>query len=242
MRILVTILYWFLAVLVAAVTVTCAGYTFPEALLMGVMFLPGALAAKFLVPKVSFKKKGEGILGMICLVLAILVFEYLLILYANHYIQTQRNIILQEHSTYHVDVPGIIINPLFVSFIISALTLGYLLIERWMTRRHPEIETPVTFCSERKKVTVQPSEILYVESCDTEVYVHLADGRSMRNLTGISQWESLLGPSFIRIHRSFLVNRKRIGSNTSTTITVGDTVLPVSRKYQPMLKELQIQP
>ncbi|MBO4267924.1 MAG: LytTR family transcriptional regulator DNA-binding domain-containing protein, partial [Bacteroidaceae bacterium] len=53
-----------------------------------------------------------------------------------------------------------------------------------------------------------------------------------------SQWEALLGPGFIRIHRAFLVNRKYAKLESQDTVSVGDTQLPVSRKYQSKVKDL----
>jgi hypothetical protein len=229
--------------LIAALIVTSAGYTFQESLFMGSMFLPGAIAAKYLLPKVSFKKRSEGIQGVIYIVLAILVFEFLIIILANNVIQNQRHILevgrrYNYNDAYEMPIPGMILNPFFISIIISVLAIGGSLIDRWLTIKHPELETPVTFCSERKKVTLLPSEIIYVESCDTEVLIHASDGRTLRNRTGISQWESLLGPGFIRIHRAFLVNIKYAKLESQDTVSVGDAKLPVSRKYQKYLKEL----
>lgn len=238
MKILITIVYWVLSLLIAALIVTSAGYTFQESLFMGSMFLPGAIAANYMFPKVSFKKRGEGILNTIYIVLAILVIEYLLIIFANTMIRNPRQL-SSDYDLQHVaHIPGIIANPLFISVIISVLALGGSIIDRWLTKKHPEMETPVTFCSERKKVMLLPSEIVYVESCDTEVLIHASDGRTLRNRTGISQWEALLGEPFLRIHRAFLVNRKFVSSYSGDTIKVGEETLPVSRKYQKDLKDL----
>ena len=243
MRTLITILYWMLSVVIAALVVSSAGYTFQESLLMGTMFLPGALGAKYLLPKVSFRKRSEGIQGVIYIVLAILVFEYLLILATNTFIEDQRHGIEFGSGNsydyrYQMSLPPMMANPFFITILVSILAIGGSLIDRWLTIKHPEIETPVTFCSMRKKVTLLPSEIMYVESCDTEVIVHSTDGRSLNNRTGISQWEALLGPGFIRIHRAFLVNRKYAKLESQETVSVGDTQLPVSRKYQKQLKDL----
>ena len=240
MRTLVTILYWMLSVVIAALVVSSAGYHFPEAILMGTMFLPGALAAKYLFPKVSFKKRSEGVLDVIYIVLAILVLEYLLIYATNIFIHTLR-LGTDDYDVIHYNLPspGIIANPVFISILVSILAIGGSLIDRWLTVKHPEIETPVTFCSMRKKVTLLPSEIVYVESCDTEVIVHASDGRALHNRTPISQWEALLGPGFIRIHRAFLVNSRYAKQESADTVSVADTELPVSRKYQKHLKELQ---
>ncbi len=243
MRTLATILYWMLSVLIAAFVVSSAGYTFQESLLMGTMFLPGALGAKYMLPKVSFKKRSEGIQGVIYIVLAILVLEYLLIIGTNSLIENMRHGIPFGQSSsfsqyYQIQLPSIMVNPLFISILVSILAIGGSLIDRWLTVKHPEIETPITFCSMRKKVTLLPSEILYVESCDTEVVVHSTDGRSLNNRTGISQWEALLGPGFIRIHRAFLVNSRYAKQESADTVSVADTKLPVSRKYQKGLKEI----
>ena len=239
MKILITIVYWVLSLLIAALIVTSAGYTFQESLFMGSMFLPGAIAANYMFPKVSFKKRSEGIQNTIYIVLAILVIEYLLIIFANTMIRSPRQLSSWDYDPQHVaHLPGMIANPLFITVVISVLALGGSLIDRWITRNHPEMETPVTFCSERKKVTLLPSEIVYVESCDTEVLIHASDGRTLRNRTAISQWEALLGAPFVRIHRAFLVNSKFINSCSSDTVKVGDDTLPVSRKYQKYLKNL----
>lgn len=244
MRTWITILYWTLSMVIAALVVTSVGYTFQESLFMGSMFLPGAIAAKYLLPKVSFKKRSEGIQGVIYIVLAILVFEFLIIILANNVIQNQRHILevgrrYNYNDAYEMPIPGMILNPFFISIIISVLAIGGSLIDRWLTIKHPELETPITFCSERKKVTLLPSEIIYVESCDTEVLIHASDGRTLRNRTGISQWEALLGEPFIRIHRAFLVNSKYVSSFSSDTVKVGEETLPVSRKYQKAFKVTQ---
>lgn len=241
MKILITIVYWVLSLLIAALIVASAGYTFQESLFMGSMFLPGAIAAKYLFPKVSFKKRGEGIQGVIYIVLAILVIEYLLIIITNTVIQDQRHILevgrkYDYNDPVDIPLPGIIVNPFFISLLISILAIGGSLIDRWISKMHPELETPITFCSERKKVTLLPSEIVYVESCDTEVLIHASDGRTLRNRTAISQWEALLGESFIRIHRAFLVNSNYIESRSSDSVKIGETTLPISRKYQSKLK------
>ena len=44
--------YWVVSILLVAVVLTSIGYRFLEALFIGSMFLPGALAAKYFFPKV----------------------------------------------------------------------------------------------------------------------------------------------------------------------------------------------
>ncbi len=75
-----------------------------------------------------------------------------------------------------------------------------------------------------------------MESNDTEVRIVTAAGNSYRNKTGISQWENLLGDGFLRIHRAFLVNVAASVLASSDVVHVGETQLPVSRKYKEYVK------
>ena len=43
--------YWVVSILLVALVLTSIGYSFLEALFIGSMFLPGALAAKYFFPK-----------------------------------------------------------------------------------------------------------------------------------------------------------------------------------------------
>ena len=97
----------------------------------------------------------------------------------------------------------------------------------------------MTFTSDYRKVTLDLSEIIYVESRDTEVWVCAADGRKFRNKTGITQWENLLGEDYIRVHRSFVVRKESIQETLSDSLTLTDgTSIPVSRKYREIVVSL----
>ena len=86
MKRLLVISYWVLSILVVSIIVTSLGYSFAEALLIGTMFLPGALAARYFFPKVHFKNKWAGIKDSACIVLGILIAEIMLFFLADRYI------------------------------------------------------------------------------------------------------------------------------------------------------------
>ena len=82
-------------------------------------------------------------------------------------------------------------------------------------------------------MSLDASEILYIESRDTEVWVCATEGRRFRNKTGITQWENLLGEDFLRVHRSFVVKKDTIASVERESVKLKDgTEIPVSRKYR----------
>ena len=227
MKRLLVISYWVLSVLLVAILLTSLGYRFMEAVFIGTMFLPGALAAKYLFPKVDFRSRRAGIRDTIFIVLGILVAEVFLFLVTHYYIMRYR-----ENMADWIVLPEILTNPVFIVFILTALAAGSYFFERWLDRIRPSKPAPITFTSDRKPVTLPLEEILYVESNDDATTVVATDDRRFRNITPISQWEAILKPHFLRIHRSYLVNREAITRVDGDLLYVNDIELPVSRKYK----------
>ena len=128
-------------------------------------------------------------------------------------------------------------NPVFVAAILAILAYGNYLLVKWLDRKYPT-DYPVTFTSDYKKITLKKEDILYVESRDSEVWIFARDGQSYRNKTGISQWENLLGPGFLRVHRAFLVNLTDATLTAPDVITVAGQSIPVSRKYKDTVKSI----
>jgi DNA-binding LytR/AlgR family response regulator len=95
-----------------------------------------------------------------------------------------------------------------------------------------EQQTPITFISDRQSVTLAKQDILYVESCDTEVWVHATGNRRFRNKTSISSWARLLGPEYLRIHRSYLVRLSACTGIDRDNVIIDNINLPISRKYK----------
>ena len=217
--------YWIVSILLVAVVLTSVGYQFLEALFIGSMFLPGALAAKYFFPKV------RGVKDTVFLVLGILAAEMLLFLIAHYIILTFRENLPLPVSEWP-DLPQILTNPVFVAFVLTGLAAGSYFFESWLDRKHPTKPAPITFTSDRKPVTLPLEEILYVESNDDITTVIATGDRRFRNKTPISQWEAILKPHFIRIHRSYLVNKDAITRVDGDLLFVDDIELPISRKYK----------
>ena len=104
--------------------------------------------------------------------------------------------------------------------------------ESWLDKKRPTPPAPITFTSGRKPITLPVEEILYVESNDDATVVYATEGRCFRNITPISRWEAILKPHFIRIHRSYLVNKAVVSGVDVDLLSIGETQLPISRKYR----------
>ena len=81
-------------------------------------------------------------------------------------------------------------------------------------------------------MTLPKDDILYVESNDDATIIVASGGRRFKNYTPISHWEAILVPHFIRIHRSFLVNKTAITRIDVDILYIDDIQLPISRKYK----------
>lgn len=223
MRYLATIGYWLAAVLLLATVMAGFGYDFRQALFLATAMLPGMFCAKRLLPGV-FRAQRRRFVAVVCVAAGILVMEWLLLLLAHHYTQ---------HDFWRdaLPFPLLFSNPAFLALLLAAIVLPEVLIARWLDAHLPRMRT-VTFISCRRKVTLQVADILLVESNDSEVMLHTADGNVYRTKTRISQWEQLLDERFVRIHRAWLVNADHVVDVQPGQLTVGNRTLDISRKYR----------
>jgi len=81
-----SIVYWLGVVLMMSLVFASVVDGYAQALLLAIMFLPGALLAKFFMKDLSFENKMKGILHSCCLALATLLTEYLGIIFTSWYL------------------------------------------------------------------------------------------------------------------------------------------------------------
>ena len=218
------IAYWLAAIVVLAAILVSLDYTMVQAILVSLLFCPCALALEFFMPRAGkpMDKVYLSLAVLVSVILLIIVLHYC-VLYG---VTSERPILDKK------DIPPMLINPAFLGLILTALSFGDFLWVKWLSRRFKEQDRTVTFFSDRQSVTLKVADIAYIESNDTEVRIITFAGESFRNKTGIGQWENLLGEGFLRIHRSYLVNVASARLESSDTVSVGEILLPVSRKYK----------
>jgi DNA-binding LytR/AlgR family response regulator len=90
----------------------------------------------------------------------------------------------------------------------------------------------ITVKSDKRYHNIAVKEILYIESMDDFIMIHTS-GRNYICYMRLQALEELLdGQGFIRVHRSYIVNRRHLGSFTSSFVEVAGKKLPVGRKYR----------
>ena len=228
MKRIIIIAYWLAAIILTAFLLMSLDYDLGQAVLMSLSFLPAAMALSFFLPKVERNSnRTKRILDTVYIILGVMMMTFLLI-----YVWQFTFITLFCEDDYpRWILPSILGNPVFVAAILAILAYGNYQLVKWLDKKYPS-EQPVTFTSDYKKVTLKKEDILYVESRDSEVWIVTRDGRQFRNKTGIGQWENLLGPDFLRIHRAFLVSVVDATLSAPDIVSIGGHAIPVSRKYK----------
>lgn len=225
---IIIVTYWLAAIFFTAVLLTSLDYDLWAAALMSLSFLPAAMVLSFFLPKVELTRdKKKRAFDTVCIILGVMMMTFLLIYIWQFVFITF--FYPEEYAKWKL--PAILGNPVFVAAILAILAYGNFLLVKWLDGKYPE-NRPITFTSDYKKVSLPKEDILFVESRDSEVWIHARSGHSYRNKTSITQWENLLGTDFVRIHRAFLVNRADAALTTPDTVTVAGKELPVSRKYK----------
>lgn len=99
-------------------------------------------------------------------------------------------------------------------------------------------QTYIYVKSERENVKINLSEIQYIESLKNHIKIATTN-TSYITLVSISETaKKLPSTSFVRIHRSFIINIHQINSFTNSYVTIGRKSIPIGNVYKSMVLEL----
>ncbi len=89
----------------------------------------------------------------------------------------------------------------------------------------------------RKQIKVIFDDILYIESLKDYIKIHVQNEFHMVKYS-ISAFEKELDARFLRIHRSFIVNKDKVSAYTKNDVEIGKIELPIGDAYKEKLFEL----
>lgn len=99
----------------------------------------------------------------------------------------------------------------------------------------------ITVRADRANQQIKIDDIQFLESMGDYVHIHTSS-KTVTTLETISSFEENLPETFIRIHRSFIVNRNAIDNFSRTNITISEQELPISRTYKSSVLKVLAQP
>lgn len=99
-------------------------------------------------------------------------------------------------------------------------------------------EEVLTVKSDRRYVRLRVDEITFVEGLKDYLIIHTADRRVVTRMT-VKSLEEALPPQFLRVGKSYIVNRDKIDSFDNNDLYIGSSVVPIGVSYkQEVLKIL----
>jgi DNA-binding LytR/AlgR family response regulator len=136
--------------------------------------------------------------------------------------------------SYELNVVDYLLKPISFMRLFKAINKYKELVGSQIIERPKEVETSndhVYVNSNKKFIKISFNEILYVESIKDYVRIHLND-QSVITKGTIGNFLEKLPKNFIRIHRSFVVNTKKITAFTSLDVEIGTKEIPIGASYK----------
>ncbi|UTW66454.1 response regulator transcription factor [bacterium SCSIO 12643] len=92
--------------------------------------------------------------------------------------------------------------------------------------------------SEYKQVKIYFNEILYVQNIKDYVRFYLSNGNKIMSLMSLKSLETTLPDHFIKVHRSFIVNKRKVGEISTNKLKIDQYEIPVSERHRKIVKSL----
>lgn len=89
--------------------------------------------------------------------------------------------------------------------------------------------------ADREMITLKTSEIVFIEAQNKDIYIHLADGKTVDTKTKLlSVFKSLPHTHFCKVHKSYIVNFKYVSQRCQKEIYLREITVPIpmSRNYK----------
>lgn len=83
----------------------------------------------------------------------------------------------------------------------------------------------------RKFVKVKFTEVLFIESLKDYIRIHLPD-KSITTKEKISEFANILPDHFLRVHRSFIVNTRKVSAYSTHDIEIQEHEIPIGISYK----------
>nr|WP_321406036.1 LytTR family DNA-binding domain-containing protein [uncultured Carboxylicivirga sp.] len=234
------ILYWLFVVFILTIIFGRSWGNNTAALFFVSMLLPIVLGTSYffnyvLVPKYYLKKKylKFGLYTFYMFVVS-LYLESIVIMFSFIYL---------GNFNFHNLAPNSFDTLLLAVVMYLLVFLGsFLLMARQIKEREQQIKLLITeqnknksstleLTSNRKTVKIPYDDIIYIESMADYIKVHTTKDEIISK-EKISKLADRLPSQFIRIHRSFIVNKSRIKTVAYNELTVDDITLNIGRSYQ----------
>jgi two-component system, LytTR family, response regulator LytT len=142
---------------------------------------------------------------------------------------------------FRVDAVDYLLKPVDFPDFLKAVTKARELIEA-RKNRPSQVRSDKEFLfikSEYKVLRIDLGDILYIQGMSEYVRIHLAHSKPVMSLLSLKSLETQLpGETFMRVHKSYIVNLRRITVIERNEIVYDNgTVIPISSQYKARFQE-----
>lgn len=89
----------------------------------------------------------------------------------------------------------------------------------------------------KKRVKINFHEILYIEGMKEYVKIYVSKEKWFITKIQMGQIQDMLNHDFVRVHRSYIVAKKRVTAYSLTEISMGNVQIPVGSNYRSLLTQ-----
>ncbi|GMQ30746.1 LytTR family DNA-binding domain-containing protein [Algoriphagus confluentis] len=137
-----------------------------------------------------------------------------------------------------------------IDYLLKPITFERFLaaIEKFNRRRRNQIQSPTQAEEKAEKYIkvksgvkiyqLNQDDILYLESSKDFVQINLTNGKKLLIKYKLGQLENELATNFLRIHKSFIVNKNRVTVFYSTHLELDKIILPIGSSYRPKVERI----
>ena len=189
----------------------------------------------FLVPKYLLKGKYR---------LFALYFFYMLVvsLYLEMLVALFSFLLLAETNAEIVKIQGISIFNLGITLYLIVFASSFIRILMLFKEKSKEVaslqtnkdrneQESILVRADRKNQQILLSDLLYIESLSDYVKL-VTTQREITTREKISSLDTSLPDNFIRVHRSFIINKDKVSSFSTTEVKINSISIPISRTYK----------
>ncbi|MFN1835291.1 LytR/AlgR family response regulator transcription factor [Balneola sp. MJW-20] len=88
-----------------------------------------------------------------------------------------------------------------------------------------------------KMLRFEPGDIRYIEASGNYAELHMEEGKQLVDHTLSELMDEHLPPSFLRIHRSYVINTEYLKEYESHQLKVGEATLPIGKTYRESVRD-----
>ena len=133
---------------------------------------------------------------------------------------------------YALDVIDYLLKPISFERFVQAVNKATEQIKLMKGQNNDGTNGFITLKSEHRIHKVDYDNILYIEGLKEYVIFHLKQGKRIITLEALKNLEKLLPGNFMRIHRSYIINKNEVRSLYGNMVEIGDQKIDIGKTFK----------